>query len=165
MGGVTANSATFMDMKPHSVGIGVNGVSGRRFANSGDASGDKLTVLQQLCLCTTWYEFVGLPLMPRRPTMTTDLESSIELCGLDAVAVAPRRTGQGDNTAIWFWRSFGTRRLLKHVRSNHTLKRNTCMLVMTHYHDKEQISIRYPTLLLSSIVSYAFVYSILVGAL
>ena len=77
------------------------------FANSGGLSGDKLAVLQQLCLYAMQHgmNWIGLPLMPTGHT-ETDLNRLSSFLGLMTQSgdAPPEETPcKGDiDTAIWF---------------------------------------------------------------
>ena len=77
------------------------------FANSGGLSGDKLAVLQQICLYTMQHgmNWIGLPLMPTGHG-EEDLNRLSSFLGLmtQSLDAPPEETpGKGDiDTAIWF---------------------------------------------------------------
>lgn len=108
LGGVTAAFKTFMDgTSKRWVGRTWQGKLSAGFANSGGLSGDKLAVLQSLCLFAmqhgmTW---VGLPLLPTGSS-ENDLNRLSGFLGLmtQSADAPPEVTPcQGDiNTAIWF---------------------------------------------------------------
>lgn len=108
LGGVTADFKAFMDSTSRRwVNRTWQGKLSAGFANSGGLSGDKLAVLQSLCLFAMQHgmNWVGLPLIPTGSSQT-DLNRLSSFLGLmtqseDApVEVTPC---QGDiQTAIWF---------------------------------------------------------------
>ncbi|TXD97735.1 flavodoxin family protein [Psychrobacter frigidicola] len=77
------------------------------FANSGGLSGDKLAVLQQICLFAMQHgmNWIGMPLMPTGHS-ENDLNRLSSFLGLmtQSMNAPPEETpGQGDiDTAIWF---------------------------------------------------------------
>lgn len=108
MGSVTAEFKTFMDETSQRwYQRKWEGKWAAGFANSGGLSGDKLAVLQQLCLYTMQHgmNWIGLPLMPTGHE-STDLNRLSSFLGLMTQSLdgPPEETpGQGDiNTAIWF---------------------------------------------------------------
>ena len=108
MGSVTAEFKTFMDeTSKRWYNREWEGKWAAAFANSGGLSGDKLAVLQQLCLYAMQHgmNWIGLPLMPTGHT-ETDLNRLSSFLGLMTQSgdAPPEETPcQGDiDTAIWF---------------------------------------------------------------
>ncbi len=108
MGSVTAEFKTFMDeTSKRWYNREWEGKWAGAFANSGGLSGDKLAVLQQLCLYAMQHgmNWIGLPLMPTGHT-ETDLNRLSSFLGLMTQSgdAPPEETPcQGDiDTAIWF---------------------------------------------------------------
>ena len=108
MGSVPAGFKTFMDeTSKRWYNREWEGKWAAAFANSGGLSGDKLAVLQQICLYTMQHgmNWIGLPLMPTGHT-ETDLNRLSSFLGLMTQSgdAPPEETPcQGDiDTAIWF---------------------------------------------------------------
>ena len=108
MGSVTAEFKTFMDeTSKRWYNREWEGKWAAAFANSGGLSGDKLAVLQQLCLYAMQHgmNWIGLPLMPTGHT-ETDLNRLSSFLGLMTQSgdAPPEETPcKGDiDTAIWF---------------------------------------------------------------
>lgn len=108
LGGVTAAFKAFMDSTSKRwVGRVWQGKLSAGFANSGGLSGDKLAVLQSLCLFAMQHgmNWVGLPLVPTGSS-ENDLNRLSSFLGLmtQSIDAPPEITPcQGDiNTAIWF---------------------------------------------------------------
>lgn len=108
MGSATAEFKTFMDSTSkrwfHRTWQGKFAAG---FANSGGLSGDKLAVLQQICLFAMQHgmNWVGMPLMPTGSS-EMDLNRLSSFLGLmtQSADAPPEQTPcQGDiDTAIWF---------------------------------------------------------------
>lgn len=108
MGSVTAEFKTFMDeTSKRWYHREWEGKWAAAFANSGGLSGDKLAVLQQICLFTMQHgmNWIGLPLMPTGHS-EQDLNRLSSFMGLMTQSgdAPPEETpGKGDiDTAIWF---------------------------------------------------------------
>ncbi|WP_201625691.1 flavodoxin family protein [Psychrobacter immobilis] len=108
MGSVTAGFKTFMDeTSKRWYHRKWEGKWAAGFANSGGLSGDKLAVLQQICLYTMQHgmNWIGLPLMPTGHE-AHDLNRLSSFLGLMTQSLdgPPEETpGKGDiDTAIWF---------------------------------------------------------------
>lgn len=108
MGSVTAGFKTFMDETSQRwYHRKWEGKWAAGFANSGGLSGDKLAVLQQICLYTMQHgmNWIGLPLMPTGHE-SHDLNRLSSFLGLMTQSLdgPPEETpGKGDiDTAIWF---------------------------------------------------------------
>lgn len=108
MGSVTAEFKTFMDeTSKRWYNREWEGKWAAAFANSGGLSGDKLAVLQQLCLYCMQHgmNWIGLPLMPTGHNVD-DLNRLSSFLGLmtQSTDAPPEETpGKGDiDTAIWF---------------------------------------------------------------
>lgn len=108
MGSVTAEFKTFMDeTSKRWYHRQWEGKWAAGFANSGGLSGDKLAVLQQICLYTMQHgmNWIGLPLMPTGHS-DTDLNRLSSFLGLMTQSgdAPPEETPcQGDiDTAVWF---------------------------------------------------------------
>ncbi len=108
MGSVTAEFKTFMDeTSKRWYHRKWEGKWAAAFANSGGLSGDKLAVLQQICLYAMQHgmNWIGLPLMPTGHE-ETDLNRLSSFLGLMTQSLngPPEETpGKGDiDTAIWF---------------------------------------------------------------
>lgn len=108
MGSVPAGFKTFMDeTSKRWYNREWEGKWAAAFANSGGLSGDKLAVLQQICLYTMQHgmNWIGLPLMPTGHT-ETDLNRLSSFLGLMTQSgdAPPEETPcKGDiDTAIWF---------------------------------------------------------------
>ena len=108
MGSVTAGFKTFMDeTSKRWYHRKWEGKWSAGFANSGGLSGDKLAVLQQICLYTMQHgmNWIGMPLMPTGHE-AHDLNRLSSFLGLMTQSLdgPPETTpGEGDiNTAIWF---------------------------------------------------------------
>ena len=108
MGSVTAEFKAFMDETSQRwYHRKWEGKWAAGFANSGGLSGDKLAVLQQICLFAMQHGmyWTGLPLMPTGHS-DTDLNRLSGFLGLmtQSLDAAPEETPcQGDiETAIWF---------------------------------------------------------------
>lgn len=108
MGSVTAGFKIFMDeTSKRWYHRKWEGKWAAGFANSGGLSGDKLAVLQQICLYAMQHgmNWIGMPLMPTGHE-TTDLNRLSSFLGLMTQSLdgPPEETpGQGDmDTAIWF---------------------------------------------------------------
>ncbi|WP_201543068.1 flavodoxin family protein [Psychrobacter immobilis] len=108
MGSVTAGFKTFMDeTSKRWYHRKWEGKWAAGFANSGGLSGDKLAVLQQICLYTMQHgmNWIGMPLMPTGHE-AHDLNRLSSFLGLMTQSLdgPPEKTpGEGDiNTAIWF---------------------------------------------------------------
>ena len=108
MGSVTAGFKTFMDeTSKRWYHRKWEGKWAAGFANSGGLSGDKLAVLQQICLYTMQHgmNWIGMPLMPTGHE-AHDLNRLSSFLGLMTQSLdgPPETTpGEGDiNTAIWF---------------------------------------------------------------
>lgn len=108
LGGVTADFKTFMDSTSKRwVGRTWQGKLSAGFANSGGLSGDKLAVLQSLCLFAMQHgmNWVGLPLVPTG-SGEQDLNRLSSFLGLmtQSLDAPPELTPcQGDmDTAVWF---------------------------------------------------------------
>lgn len=108
MGSITAEFKTFMDeTSKRWYHRKWEGKWAAGFANSGGLSGDKLAVLQQICLFAMQHgmNWAGLPLMPTGHG-EEDLNRLSSFLGLmtQSVNAPPEETpGPGDiNTAIWF---------------------------------------------------------------
>lgn len=108
MGSVTAEFKTFMDeTSKRWYNREWEGKLAAGFANSGGLSGDKLSVLQQICLYAMQHgmNWVGLPLMPTGHS-EKDLNRLSSFLGLmtQSIDAPPEETPcEGDmNTAQWF---------------------------------------------------------------
>lgn len=108
MGSVTAEFKTFMDETSQRwYHRKWEGKWAAGFANSGGLSGDKLAVLQQICLYAMQHgmHWLGLPLMPTGHT-EQDLNRLSSFLGLmtQSIDAPPEETPcKGDiDTAIWF---------------------------------------------------------------
>ena len=108
MGNVPAGFKTFMDeTSKRWYHRKWEGKWAAGFANSGGLSGDKLAVLQQICLYTMQHgmNWIGLPLMPTGHG-EEDLNRLSSFLGLmtQSLDAPPEETpGKGDiDTAIWF---------------------------------------------------------------
>lgn len=108
LGGVTASFKTFMDATSKRwVTRSWQGKWAAGFANSGGLSGDKLAVLQHLCLFAMQHgmNWAGLPLLPTGSS-ETDLNRLSSFLGLmtQSIDAPPEVTPcQGDmDTAVWF---------------------------------------------------------------
>lgn len=108
LGGVTASVKAFMDATSKRwVARAWQGKWAAGFANSGGLSGDKLAVLQHLCLFAMQHgmNWVGLPLLPTGSS-ETDLNRLSSFLGLmtQSLDAPPEVTPcQGDmDTAVWF---------------------------------------------------------------
>ncbi|VEG13475.1 flavodoxin family protein [Moraxella cuniculi] len=108
MGSVTAEFKTFMDSTSKRwVARTWQGKFAAGFANSGGLSGDKLAVLQQLCLFAMQHgmNWVGMPLMPTGNS-EEDLNRLSSFLGLmtQSADLPPELSPcQGDiQTAVWF---------------------------------------------------------------
>jgi len=108
MGSVTAEFKTFMDeTSKRWYQRKWEGKWAAGFANSGGLSGDKLAVLQQICLYTMQHgmNWIGLPLMPTGHS-DHDLNRLSSFLGLmtQSIDAPPEESpGKGDiDTAIWF---------------------------------------------------------------
>lgn len=108
MGSVTADFKAFMDgTSKRWFARAWQGKFAAGFANSGGLSGDKLSVLQQICLFAMQHgmNWVGLPLMPTG-SGDGDLNRLSSFLGLmtQSADASPEVTPcQGDiDTAIWF---------------------------------------------------------------
>ncbi len=108
MGSVTAEFKTFMDeTSKRWFNREWEGKWAAAFANSGGLSGDKLAVLQQICLYTMQHgmNWIGLPLMPTGHS-DHDLNRLSSFLGLmtQSIDAPPEETPcKGDiDTAIWF---------------------------------------------------------------
>ncbi|SNT69595.1 flavodoxin family protein [Psychrobacter sp. LV10R520-6] len=108
MGSVTAEFKTFMDeTSKRWYQRKWEGKWAAGFANSGGLSGDKLAVLQQICLYTMQHgmNWIGLPLMPTGHN-DHDLNRLSSFLGLmtQSIDAPPEKSpGKGDiDTAIWF---------------------------------------------------------------
>lgn len=108
MGSVTAEFKTFMDETSQRwYHRKWEGKWAAGFANSGGLSGDKLAVLQQICLYAMQHgmHWLGLPLMPTGHS-ETDLNRLSGFLGLmtQSIDAPPEETPcKGDiDTAIWF---------------------------------------------------------------
>lgn len=108
MGSVTAEFKTFMDETSQRwYHRKWEGKWAAGFANSGGLSGDKLAVLQQICLYTMQHgmNWIGMPLMPTGHA-EHDLNRLSSFLGLmtQSIDAPPEQTpGKGDiDTAIWF---------------------------------------------------------------
>lgn len=108
LGGVTAEFKAFMDSTSRRwVNRSWQGKLSAGFANSGGLSGDKLAVLQHLCLFSMQHgmNWVGLPLVPTGSS-ETDLNRLSSFLGLmtQSMDASPQLTPcQGDiQTAVWF---------------------------------------------------------------
>ena len=108
MGSVTAGFKTFMDeTSKRWYHRKWEGKWSAGFANSGGLSGDKLAVLQQICLYTMQHgmNWIGMPLMPTGHE-AHDLNRLSSFLGLMTQSLdgPPETTPEeGDiNTAIWF---------------------------------------------------------------
>ena len=108
MGSVTAEFKTFMDeTSKRWYHRKWEGKWAAGFANSGGLSGDKLAVLQQICLFAMQHgmHWTGIPLMPTGHT-DNDLNRLSSFLGLmtQSLDAPPEESpGAGDiNTAIWF---------------------------------------------------------------
>lgn len=108
MGSVTAEFKTFMDeTSKRWYHRKWEGKWAAAFANSGGLSGDKLAVLQQICLYAMQHgmNWIGLPLMPTGHE-TNDMNRLASYLGLmtQSLNAPPEETpGKGDiDTAIWF---------------------------------------------------------------
>ena len=108
MGSVTAEFKTFMDSTSKRwLSRTWQGKFAAGFANSGGLSGDKLAVLQQLCLFAMQHgmNWAGLPLLPTGSS-DVDLNRLSSFLGLmtQSIDAPPDVTPcQGDiDTAIWF---------------------------------------------------------------
>ena len=108
MGSVTAGFKNFMDeTSKRWYHRKWEGKWSAGFANSGGLSGDKLAVLQQICLYTMQHgmNWIGMPLMPTGHE-AHDLNRLSSFLGLMTQSLdgPPETTpGEGDiNTAIWF---------------------------------------------------------------
>lgn len=108
MGSVTAEFKTFMDeTSKRWYNREWEGKWAAAFANSGGLSGDKLAVLQQICLYCMQHgmNWIGLPLMPTGHS-DEDLNRLSSFLGLmtQSLDAPPEETpGKGDiDTAIWF---------------------------------------------------------------
>ncbi len=108
MGSVPAEFKTFMDeTSKRWYNREWEGKWAAGFANSGGLSGDKLAVLQQICLYTMQHgmNWIGLPLMPTGHD-DTDLNRLSSFLGLmtQSLNAPPEETPcKGDiDTAIWF---------------------------------------------------------------
>lgn len=108
LGGVTAGFKAFMDSTSRRwVARAWQGKLSAGFANSGGLSGDKLAVLQNLCLFAMQHgmNWVGLPLVPTGSS-ETDLNRLSSFLGLmtQSIDALPEITPcQGDiQTAVWF---------------------------------------------------------------
>ena len=108
MGSVTAEFKTFMDeTSKRWYHREWEGKWAAAFANSGGLSGDKLAVLQQICLYTMQHgmNWIGLPLMPTGHEINdlNRLSSFLVLMTQSANAPPEETPGKGDiDTAIWF---------------------------------------------------------------
>ena len=108
MGSVTAEFKTFMDeTSKRWYNREWEGKWAAAFANSGGLSGDKLAVLQQICLYTMQHgmNWIGLPLMPtgHEQTDLNRLSSFLGLMTQSADAPPEQTPCKGDiDTAIWF---------------------------------------------------------------
>lgn len=108
MGSVTAEFKTFMDeTSKRWYHRQWEGKWAAGFANSGGLSGDKLAVLQQICLYTMQHgmNWIGLPLMPtgHNDTDLNRLSSFLGLMTQSGDAPPEETPCQGDiDTAIWF---------------------------------------------------------------
>ncbi|MDO4896932.1 MAG: flavodoxin family protein [Moraxella sp.] len=108
LGGVTASFKAFMDSTSKRwVSRSWQGKLSAGFANSGGLSGDKLAVLQSLCLFAMQHgmNWVGLPLLPTGDGQH-DLNRLSSFLGLmtQSIDAPPDVTPcQGDmDTAVWF---------------------------------------------------------------
>ena len=108
MGSVPAGFKTFMDeTSKRWYNREWEGKWAAAFANSGGLSGDKLAVLQQICLYTMQHgmNWIGLPLMPTGHS-EQDLNRLSSFLGLmtQSADAPPEQTPcQGDiDTAVWF---------------------------------------------------------------
>ncbi|MFC0820839.1 flavodoxin family protein [Moraxella marmotae] len=108
MGSITAAFKTFMDgTSKRWVARSWQGKFAAGFANSGGLSGDKLAVLQQICLFAMQHgmNWVGMPLMPTGSS-EQDLNRLSSFLGLmtQSVDAPPEVTPcPGDiETAVWF---------------------------------------------------------------
>lgn len=108
MGSVTAEFKTFMDeTSKRWYHRQWEGKWAAGFANSGGLSGDKLAVLQQICLYTMQHgmNWIGLPLMPtgHNETDLNRLSSFLGLMTQSGDAPPEETPCQGDiDTAVWF---------------------------------------------------------------
>lgn len=108
MGSVTAEFKTFMDeTSKRWYNREWEGKWAAAFANSGGLSGDKLAVLQQICLYTMQHgmNWIGLPLMPtgHKEDDLNRLSSFLGLMTQSGNAPPEETPGKGDiDTAIWF---------------------------------------------------------------
>ncbi|UNU73199.1 flavodoxin family protein [Moraxella nasovis] len=108
LGGVTAGFKMFMDATSKRwVTRDWQGKLSAGFANSGGLSGDKLAVLQHLCLFAMQHgmNWVGLPLLPTGSSETdlNRLSSFLGLMTQSNDAPAEVTPCQGDiDTAVWF---------------------------------------------------------------
>lgn len=108
MGSTPADFKKFMDgTSKRWVGRAWQGKLAAGFANSGGLSGDKLSVLQQICLFAMQHgmNWVGMPLMPTG-TGEQDLNRLCSFLGLMTQsddAPVEQTPCQGDiDTAVWF---------------------------------------------------------------
>ncbi|WP_350558378.1 flavodoxin family protein [Psychrobacter sp. CAL346-MNA-CIBAN-0220] len=108
MGSVPAEFKTFMDgTSKRWYNREWEGKWAAGFANSGGLSGDKLSVLQQICLYAMQHgmNWIGMPLMPTGHS-DDDLNRLSSFLGLmtQSINAPPEETpGKGDiDTAIWF---------------------------------------------------------------
>ena len=108
MGSVTADMKLFMDASSKRWRARQwSGKLAAGFANSGGLSGDKLAVLQQLCLFAMQHGMLwsGLPLMPsgHEPTDLNRMSGFLGLMTQSDNAPAEQTPPSGDiNTAVWF---------------------------------------------------------------
>lgn len=108
MGSVTAEFKTFMDeTSKRWYHRKWEGKWAAAFANSGGLSGDKLAVLQQICLYTMQHgmNWIGLPLMPtgHKEHDLNRLSSFLGLMTQSGDASPEETPCKGDiDTAIWF---------------------------------------------------------------
>lgn len=108
MGSVTAGFKTFMDATSKRwYHAKWQGKWAAGFANSGGLSGDKLAVLQQICLYSMQHgmNWIGLPLRPtgHEPHDLNRLSSNLGLMTQSLDGPPEETPGVGDiDTAIWF---------------------------------------------------------------
>ncbi|GAA0319448.1 flavodoxin family protein [Psychrobacter aestuarii] len=120
MGSITAEFKTFMDETSQRwYHRKWEGKWAAGFANSGGLSGDKLAVLQQICLYAMQHgmHWLGLPLMPTGHS-ETDLNRLSSFLGLmtQSIDAPPEETPcKGDiDTAIWFG-AYLAKTIIKHA--------------------------------------------------
>ncbi|MBO1530235.1 flavodoxin family protein [Psychrobacter sp. F1192] len=123
MGNVPAGFKTFMDeTSKRWYHRKWEGKWAAGFANSGGLSGDKLAVLQQICLFTMQHgmNWIGMPLMPTGHG-EEDLNRLSSFLGLmtQSLDAPPEETpGKGDmDTAIWFGNHLA-KTVIKHQPAN-----------------------------------------------